>query len=229
MNPIAPEKMLDVELGYRLSLKRFSLQVNLYMMEYRDMLLETGRLSNSGYAIKENVPVAWRRGVELQAAVMPLRWMIIDGNATFSINQIADYTSYVPYDDGSGRMHPVNYGLTTMLMSPSVIAMGRLRLMPWKGGEISANVKYVGKQYIDNSMRKDMVIPSHLTAGASVSHAFGFGLKIGAYVNNLFNNMYYAAGWRWESYNEAAQEVSYGIGVYPQPPINFMIKAEYSF
>lgn len=229
MNPIAPEKMLDVELGYRLSLKRFSLQVNLYMMEYRDMLLETGRLSNSGYAIKENVPVAWRRGVELQAAVMPLKWMIIDGNATFSINQIADYTSYVPYDDGSGRMHPVNYGLTTMLMSPSVIAMGRLRLMPWKGGEISANVKYVGKQYIDNSMRKDMVIPSHLTAGASVSHAFGFGLKIGAYVNNLFNNMYYAAGWRWESYNEAAQEVSYSIGVYPQPPINFMIKAEYSF
>lgn len=228
-SPIAPEKMVDVELGYRLGLKHFSLQVNFYMMEYRDMLLETGKLSNSGYAIKENVPVAWRRGVEIQAAVMPLKWMILDGNATFSLNQIANYTSYVPYDDGSGRMHPVNYGLTTMLMSPSVIAMGRLRLMPWKGGEISANVKFVGKQYIDNSMREDMVIPSHLTAGASVSHGFGFGLKLSAYVNNLSNNMYYAAGWRWESYNEATQEVSYGIGVYPQPPINFMVKAEYSF
>ncbi len=229
VSPIAPEKMLDVELGYRLSLERFSFQVNLYTMEYKDMLLETGRLSNAGYAIKENMPRAWRRGIELQAAWMPVRWLALDGNATLSMNQIKDFTSYVPYDDDSGRMYPVNYGLTTMLMSPGAIGMARVRVMPWKGGEISMNAKFVGKQYLDNSMREEMAVPFYWTAGASVSHEFNFGLKLSAFVNNIFNRMYYAAGWRWESYNEAENVVYSGIGVYPQPPINFMVKAEYCF
>ena len=229
VSPIAPEKMLDVELGYRLSLERFSFQANLYAMEYKDMLLETGRLSNAGYAIKENMPRAWRRGIELQAAWMPVRWLALDGNATLSMNQIKDFTSYVPYDDDSGRMYPVNYGLTTMLMSPGAIGMARVRVMPWKGGEISMNAKFVGKQFLDNSMREEMAVPFYWTAGASVSHEFKFGLKLSAYVNNIFNRMYYAAGWRWESYNEAENVVYSGIGVYPQPPINFIIKAEYSF
>ena len=229
VSPIAPEKMLDVELGYRLSLEKFSFQANLYAMEYKDMLLETGRLSNAGYAIKENMPRAWRRGIELQAAWMPVRWLALDGNATLSMNQIKDFTSYVPYDDDSGRMYPVNYGLTTMLMSPGAIGMARVRVMPWKGGEISMNAKFVGKQYLDNSMREEMAVPFYWTAGASVSHEFNFGIKLSAFVNNIFNRMYYAAGWRWESYNEAENVVYSGIGVYPQPPINFIIKAEYSF
>ena len=126
-------------------------------------------------------------------------------------------------------MYPVNYGLTTMLMSPGAIGMARVRLMPWKGGEISMNAKFVGKQYLDNSMREEMAVPFYWTAGASISHNFKFGLKLSAYVNNIFNRMYYAAGWRWESYNEAENVVYSGIGVYPQPPINFMVKAEYSF
>ena len=229
VSPIEPEKMLDVELGYRLSLERFTFQANLYAMEYKDMLLETGRLSNAGYAIKENMPRAWRRGIELQAAWMPVRWLALDGNATLSVNQIKDFTSYVPYDDDSGRMYPVNYGLTTMLMSPGAIGMARVRVMPWKGGEVSMNAKFVGKQYLDNSMREEMAVPFYWTAGASVSHGFKFGLKLSAFVNNIFNRMYYAAGWRWESYNEADNKVYRGIGVYPQPPINFIIKAEYSF
>ena len=216
VSPIEPEKMLDVELGYRLSLERFTFQANLYAMEYKDMLLETGRLSNAGYAIKENMPRAWRRGIELQAAWMPVRWLALDGNATLSVNQIKDFTSYVPYDDDSGRMYPVNYGLTTMLMSPGAIGMARVRVMPWKGGEVSMNAKFVGKQYLDNSMREEMAVPFYWTAGASVSHGFKFGLKLSAFVNNIFNRMYYAAGWRWESYNEAENMVYSGIGVYPQ-------------
>lgn len=229
LSSIEPEKMLDVELGYRLSLERFSLQANLYAMEYKDMLLETGRLSSSGYAIKENVDRAWRRGVELQAAWQPLGWLVLDGNATLSMNQIRNYTSFVPYDDDSGRMHVVNYGLVTMLMSPSALGMARMRVMPWRGGEVSVNAKFVGKQYLDNSMREDMAVPFYWTLNAGISHKFKFGLTLSGYVNNILNRMYYAAGWRWESYSEADDAVYGGIGVYPQPPVNFMIKLDYSF
>ena len=230
-NPIRPEKMVDVEAGYQFTGKKVILSANLYAMEYKDMLLETGRLSSSGYAIKENVPRSWRRGVELAAAWQMLKWLRADGNLTLSVNQIADYTSYVPYDDYSGTV-PVNYGKTTMLMSPSAIGMGRLTFTPAKTWLFSVDGKFVGKQYLDNSMREEMVIPSYFVMDAQLQKEFSLGsgmLNLAFYVRNLLNNMYYASGWRWESISKEDGTLYYGVGVYPQAPINFMIKARFTF
>ena len=229
--PIDAEKMLDMELGYSFENDVFSANANLYLMEYWDMLLETGRLSSSGYAIKENVPRSWRRGMELSAAWQPLRWFKADGNATLSINQIADYTAYVPYEDYSATK-PVHYGRTTMLLSPSVIGMLRLSFMPFKESIIALDGKYVGKQFIDNSMREEMAIPAYWLLNLTASKGFALGagrLTLSAYVNNLLGRLYYAYGWRWESYSPETDEIYYGIGVYPQAPTTFMVKASYSF
>jgi iron complex outermembrane receptor protein len=57
-------------------------------MEYWDMLLETGKLSDVGYAIKENVPRSWRRGIELAANWKALEWYQVGGNITLSTNKI---------------------------------------------------------------------------------------------------------------------------------------------
>ena len=239
-NPIRPEKMLDAELGWQFESPAFTASANLYLMEYWDMLLETGRLSSSGYAIKENVPRSWRRGIELAAAWEPVRWLRMDGNATLSMNRIADYTSYVTIDDYSGRTHPVSYGETTMLMSPSAIGMARLSLSPWKGiasnslktTTLTLDGKYVGKQFIDNTMRDQMAIPAYFVANLTLSHSFdwdGKSVGLSVYVNNLFNHLYYASGWRWEEYNEASGSITAGVGVYPQAPRNFCVKATLSF
>ena len=228
---IVPEKMLDMELGWSYEGKAFSATSNLYLMEYWDMLLETGRLSSSGYAIKENVPRAWRRGLETSLSWKALTWLTADANATVSLNQIADYTAYVPFEDYSDT-HPIHYGKTTMLLSPSVVGMARLSVVPCAGAVIAADVKYVGKQYVDNSMREEMAIPSYATVNLSASKTFGMGrslLTVSAYVNNLLNNLYYASGWRWESYDPASDTVYSGMGVYPQPPLNFMFKTSLSF
>ncbi|MBR3406689.1 MAG: TonB-dependent receptor plug domain-containing protein [Bacteroidales bacterium] len=229
---IRPEKMLDVELGYQFTAGNLVASANIYWMEYWDMLLETGRLSDSGYALKENMPRAWRRGLELAATWQPRPWVRVDANATFSVNQIADYTSYVPYDDYSGATFPVRYGRTTMLMSPSVIGMLQGTFFLWKGGRVNANGKLVGKQYLDNSMREELAVPAYFIVGTSVSQTFRFGasnLDVTLYINNLFNHLYYAAGWRWEAYSPQTGQISLGSGVYPQAPINATLKVRYSF
>ncbi len=230
--PILPEKMLDLEAGWGYEGARMAASANLYLMEYWDMLLETGRLSSSGYAVKENVPRAWRRGLELSARWKPLSWLQVDGNATLSLNQIADYTAYVAVDDYSGRTHAVSYGKTQMLLSPSLVGMGKLTLFPWKEGVLSLDGKYVGRQYLDNSMREQMAIPSYFVSSLSLGHRFAFqkaSLELGVYVNNLFNHLYYASGWRWEEYNESSGTITTGVGVYPQAPRNFCIKCTLSF
>ena len=91
---IRPEKMMDVEIGYEYMTERLSLSADIYLMEYWDMLLETGKLTDVGYAIKENVPRSWRRGVEVAAAWKALPWLQMGGNITLSTNKIRKYTAY---------------------------------------------------------------------------------------------------------------------------------------
>ena len=207
-------------------------------MEYWDMLLETGKLSNVGYAIKENVDRGWRRGLELCASYEPLKWLRTDANITLSSNKIRDYKEYVQnvdtYDNWvmTGRTTMYEYGNSTMLMSPSVTGMMKLTFIPWKKAAVSIDGKYVGMQYLDNTMTLSRSIPSYFVSNLSVSHTFDLNrgiLGLALYVNNLFNNMYYADGWCWKNIIEEDGALVDGIGIYPQAPVNYMLKASYRF
>ncbi len=243
---LKPEKMLDVEVGYTYVTETLALSANMYLMEYKDMLLETGRLSDVGYAIKENVPRSWRRGVELAAMWQTAPWLRTDANMTLSVNRIRDYVEYVQHVDTydnwalTGRVTAFEYGRTTMLMSPSVTAMMRLAFAPWAGSAsgfmkdftMALDGKYVGRQYLDNTMADSRSIPSYFVSNLSVNKSFGVGdgkVSVGVYVNNLLNNMYYADGWCWKNMIEEDGALTDGIGVYPQAPANCMVRMTYEF
>lgn len=247
---LKPEKMVDVEVGYSYFAPKFTASANIYMMEYWDMLLETGKLSNVGYAIKENVDRAWRRGVELAAAWEALPWLKAEANLTLSRNVIRNYTEYVQHVDtydnwmNTGRVTAFDYGNTSMLMSPSVSGMVRLSFAPWraiasnslKTTTFAIDGKYVGKQYLDNTMTDGRSIPDYFVSNLSISHTFSLrrmetsSLTLSFYINNLFNNLYYADGWCWKNIvEEDGNSLSDGIGVYPQPPLNCMFRMSLRF
>ena len=250
---LRPEKMLDMEFGYSYMTDNLSLSATIYLMEYWDMLLETGRLTNVGYAIKENVDRSWRRGVELAAGWQALDWLRADANLSLSMNQIKDYVEYVQNVDDdwnmTGRTTEMKYGRTTMLMSPSLTGMARLAFSPWRGiasnslktTTLAIDGKYVGKQYLDNTMTDSRSVPAYFVSNLSLSHDFrlsgrsehederGSLLSLSIHVTNLFNNMYYADGWCWKNVMESDGTVVDGIGIYPQAPVNFMFKVGYSF
>lgn len=240
---LKPEKMVDVELGYTYSAPKVTASANLYFMEYFDMLLETGRLSDSGYAIKENAGRGYRRGVELAVAWDALPWMRIDANTTLSLNKIKDYVAYIPvYDSDYNflRNFRQDCGKTDMLMSPSVVGMVQLSFTPFrtlannslKTTTLSINGKYVGKQYMDNTSSADRCIPAYFVSNLSLTHEFrlkGGVLGLGAYVNNLFNNMYYADGGASREMYDGSDEVTTYVWIYPQAPLNFMFKLSYRF
>lgn len=244
---LKPEKMLDVEIGYSYSSERISASANVYLMEYWDMLLETGKLSDVGYAIKENVARSWRRGVELAASWQTFPWLRADANLTLSSNKIKDYKAYldrISYDGDEmiwiGGQEELSFGKTVMLMSPSAIGMFRLSLSPWRSAAsnslktttLALDVKYVSKQYLDNTMTEGSSVPSYYVSNLALTHEFDLHtgkLGLGAYVNNLFNNMYYADGWAWNVYNADAGHVESYPGIYPQAPLNFMLRVSYRF
>ena len=232
MIPIRPESMLDIEAGYQRAVPRFTASANVYLMEYRDMLLETGRLSTSGYAIKENVGRGWRRGVELAAAWTPAAWIRADANLTLSTNKLRSFTAYVEnWIDGGYKEE--TYENTTMLLSPSVVGMGRVEIAPfqgrWKPLTLSLSGKYVGKQYWDNTQHEDRCIPAFFVSDLTLSHTFPLptgSLGVSLYVNNLLNREYYAYAWVYRAWDGSDYMEA---GLYPPAPRHVMVKLSYSF
>ena len=249
---IRPEKMLDIEAGYEFVSDRVSLSANLYMMEYRDMLIETGKLTDVGYAIKENVPRSWRRGIELAASWNALSWLQMGGNMTLSTNKIKKYTAYYEMYDNMNDwnylgQHSVDFENTDILMSPSLVGMAGMTFRPFvssakslNSAYLSVNGKYVGKQYYDNTSSDERSIPSYFVGDLSIgydiplrkSHGFvqdNGSLSFSLHVNNLFNKMYYADAWLWRAYFRQEDEYYSEIGIYPQAPASYMLKVAYRF
>ena len=232
MIPIRPESMVDIEAGYQFTGERFTASANVYLMEYRDMLLETGRLSSSGYAIKENVGRGWRRGVELAAAWAPAAWLRADANLTLSTNKLRSFTAYLENWVDGGYKEEL-YENTTMLLSPSVVGMGRVALAPfegwWKPLSLTLSGKYVGKQYWDNTQNGNRCIPAYFVTDLALTHSFALpagSLGVSLYVNNLLNRAYYAYAWVYRAW-DGGEYVE--AGLYPQALRNLMVKVTYSF
>lgn len=238
---IRPEKMLDIELGYEYASENLSLSANVYLMEYWDMLLETGKLTDVGYAIKENVPRSWRRGVELAAAWKIAPWVQVAGNLTLSTNKIRNYTAYYEKYDNMNDwnylgQHQVEFANTDILMSPSLVGMAGMTFKPFASSAksldsiyLSMNGKYVGKQFYDNTSSDERAIPAYFVADLSLGYEPFSGLTLSLHVNNLFNRMYYADAWLWRAYFQEEDLYYKEVGVYPQAPLNMMFKASWRF
>jgi iron complex outermembrane receptor protein len=223
------------------------------------MLLETGKLSDVGYAIKENVPRSWRRGVEMAVAWKVLPWLQVGGNLTLSTNKIRSYTAYYDmYDNNmSDNMNDWNYmgqkqetfRNTDILMSPSLVGTANVSFRPFaalssslNSAYISWNGKYVGRQYFDNTSSADRSIPAYFVADLSLGYDLPLNrtidnlhssakstMSFSLHVNNLFNSMYYADAWLWRAYFKQDAGYYNDIGLYPQAPANFMFKVSLNF
>ena len=185
------EKMLDIEAGYTYNTKIVVLGINLYYMMYRDQLVQTGELSDTGELLSRNVPDSYRRGVELSLAVNATKWFSLGGNATLSQNHIKNYVDYI---DGVA----FERGRTTIAYSPSVIA-GTFFDFHTHGFAARLSTRYVSKQYLTNGQYEDLTLPRYCVSDLDISYTLRtkriekvrFGVKIG----NLFNAKYCASGY----------------------------------
>ena len=237
---IRPEKMLDIEAGYEYTTDRLALSANVYLMEYWDMLLETGKLSDVGYAIKENVPRSWRRGIELSAHWNASEWLQVGGNITLSTNKIRSYTAYYEMYDNMNDwnylgQHNVDFENTDILMSPSLVGMASVTFRPFaystgslKSAYASLTGKYVGRQYYDNTQSVERSIPAYFVGNLSLGYEVG-SMTFSFHVNNVFNRTYYADAWLWRAYFLEEDAYYSQTGIYPQAPANWTFKVSWKF
>ena len=239
---LTAERLVDYEIGYRFARERVTLSANVYFMEYKDQLVATGKLSEVGYVIKENIPNSFRRGIELAAAWQVAKFLRLDGNLTLSRNKAVDYTAYVDTYDNANDWNPVAqtkvfFEKTNLILSPEVIGMLMANVTPGAGFELALSGKFVGKQYMDNFNSDVSEVPAYFVASLNVGKEFSLKrgeaaspkLRLSLAVDNLLNNKYYSYGWMYQAWFADGSSPYVEQGVYAQAPTNFMVKAAFTF
>jgi len=213
---LRPERLLDVEAGYRISGQNWAAGATLYHMQYTDQLLATGELNDVGNPIRVNVAESYRQGIELEAGIQLASQWRVDANAAFSANKIARFEETL-YDyektdeDGNpteGYEVVIVHENTDIALSPNHVSMV---MLTWEANQdgplagLSASLihKQVGKQFIDNTSNDNRALAGYSTLDAVVraerTLQSGQHVKLSLFGNNLMDAMYSAFGWTYSS------------------------------
>lgn len=200
--PVA-ERMFDYEAGYSYGTSLFNVGAGLYYMDYKDQLVVTGELSDTGNAISVNVPKSYRMGIELQGALRPVSWFDWQINATLSRNRIKDFTEYI-YEDEWTNPIAIDCGDTPIAFSPDFILHNAFNFSV-KDFEASLMSRYVSSQYMNNARSAEAKLDSYFVSDLSLAYTFrkirGMKeLRVGVTVYNIFNEKYCNNGYAGAGY-----------------------------
>lgn len=220
-----PEKLQDLELGWINKGKQHFIQVNAYYMNYKDQLVLTGAINDVGSPLRKNVKQSYRQGIELigMRSVMGGK-LVFEGNLTLSQNKIRAFEDvYLDYDTYT-EVHKV-YNNTDISFSPNVIGYFGITDKHIKNVQFGVNVKYVGKQYLDNTQNEGQKLPSYSTINVTFQKEFRIknvsSFVIRGVVNNLASINYTNNGYTYK-YVYGGQLITENF-YYPQSKINFLV------
>lgn len=225
------EKLHDFELGYKKTLKRYDLSINLYRMIYKDQLILTGRINDVGSPIMTNVKDSYRMGIEYSAKASISRKLIWEHHVTVSRNKINGFVEYVDDWDHWGEQISNNLGETDIAFSPSIIAGSNLTWQTTKNLAINFQSSRVSKQYLDNTSSNDRSLNSYAVHNLQFSYNIHKkaikNWAIYAHVNNLFNKQYESNGWVYSYFSEGVRQKM--DGYFPQAGTSFLLGMSVEF
>lgn len=246
-----PEKLYDLETGFRYNSKNMSLQSNLYYMNYKNQLVLTGKLDNVGNPIRENVEKSYRLGIENEIEFRIREFLSADANLTLSKNKIREFKELISVWDEPYIPEQYIHLNKDISYSPGVtagagISLDFLRLKEaGSKNSLMLNIaqKYVGKQYLDNTGNDIAALDPYYFTDLSLSYkmstSFIDNLEISLKIGNLFSHQYesngYASQFRSAGYDprpddpftiKNRNDYYYYIGLFPQALRNYMIRVK---
>lgn len=219
-----PEQLFDYELGWKYTRSKIKLNVNAFLMQYKNQLVLTGALNDVGSPIFANSGKSYRAGLEIESTVKPYYWLFVSPNITLSQNKNQNF-----YFQRDGLL--TNLGNTNIAFSPNVIIGNNITLLPVKHFQVSLLSKFVSQQYMGNIDAKKSILPDYFVNDLSVNYEWKInkGIKtivFSGLLNNIFNRTYESNGYfytyddNWSS--STVITTIEGAGYYPQAGINFL-------
>lgn len=208
-----PERLHDVELGWRYQKAKISWNANLYYMAYQDQLILTGALNDVGNPIRSNSERSYRLGFEFDATVQVTPKVEWRPNFTVSANKNIDL-----------NFNGQNFGTTDIAYSPNFIAGNLLSYAPLANLKLVVLSKYVGRQFMNNIESPTAELPDYLVNDFNVVYVIKSKkifdeIILSGLVNNFLDREYVSNGYMWDVFPY----------YYPQAGINFLAGATVKF
>lgn len=228
------ETLRNIEAGWRWKSNKINLNLNYYLMNYKNQLVPTGKVNDVGALIRTNVEDSYRTGIEVDGSVRLHPKLFWNANLTLSRNRIRSF-SEVLYDYGVNfdeYNEVINtYIDTDISFSPNLIAGSNLIYQPIRNLEVTWLTKYVGKQYLDNTTNLDRSIDSYFVNDFRVAYTlkpeFMREISLSFLVNNVFGVEYASNGY---TYGYLGGPTEYRQNYfYPQAGRNYMVMVALRF
>jgi iron complex outermembrane receptor protein len=195
--PLEPEDVWNVESGVSLQRARWRARGNVYWMNFLNEIVYAGALDDNGVPVYGNGAKSRRLGVEADGSWIIAPGLAIEAALSLARNTFTDYREY-DFEGGS-----VVYDGNRIAGFPDV--MGTLGARwTWRGHQVNALVRHVGRFYLDNTQSASRVNPAYTVADVAgrlalpTAWAGGAGLArlgLDLRVNNLFDERYTTFGY----------------------------------
>ena len=226
-----PEKLDDYELGWRFKAQKNTINTNIYFMNYKDQLVLTGAIDDTGAPLRATSGKSYRLGLEIDATFLIGDNFRILPNLALSSNKNLDFVS--PID---GEL--VNLGTTNLSFSPNIVAGNKFEYEPITNLLLGLYTKYVGQQYMGNVDSDVSKLDAYFVNDFNVSYTidnipFLREIVVTGLVNNIFNIKYVSNGYYYtydDTWTDPTTTTTIeGTGYYPQATINFLVGAAVKF
>jgi iron complex outermembrane recepter protein len=224
------ETLRNLEVGYRFSSGNLKMAVNYYLMDYKDQLILTGEINDVGGFSRTNIDDSYRMGVELETAYRFNRMLDWTGNITVSRNKIPVFVEYSDQYDENWNWtgtHIETYENTDIAFSPSLVGASRINFYPVRGASVGLMSKYVGRQYIDNTMSKDRMLDAYFVNDLKLTYKMENSLfrelEFTFLINNLFDVDYITNAWIYKGVVGDSGLIAIEDGYFPQAGRHFLL------
>ncbi|WP_299116249.1 TonB-dependent receptor [uncultured Winogradskyella sp.] len=227
-----PERLDDIEIGWRHNSEKLALNINGFYMDYNDQLVLTGALDGSGAPIRANSGSSYRLGVEIDANLAITSKLNIQPNIALSANKNRDF-----FFQRDGVL--TNLGNTDISFSPNLIIGNTIAYRPTKELYLAFLSKHVGEQYMGNIDNEASLLEAFFVNDFNATYnwkvnSFIDNVDISLLVNNIFNEKYISNGY-FGSFDFADPSSTTGVttgffsGFYPQATTNFLLGVTLNF
>ncbi len=213
--PLAkPEHLYDFEIGAAFRNNQSLLSINLFWMEFEDELISSGQVDIFGEPVTGNADRTRHIGIELEGSTKFTSGFSISGNATVSHNRLIRYS--VVDSAVNGIIYRHNLDGNPIAGAPDYMANIRIS-QSWENLSISAEGKYVGSFYTDNTKNEALKNDEYFVVNAGTLYKISMGsnvfVTLRAEVHNLFNALYTMSGEGSQFFPAAERNYILGISL----------------
>ncbi|MBL4747184.1 MAG: TonB-dependent receptor [Flavobacteriaceae bacterium] len=225
------EQLTDFELGHRFNIENVRINTNGYYMSYKNQLVLTGAIDDTGAPVRATSGKSYRLGLEIDAVFQLSNSVTWRPNIALSSNKNTDF--HIEID---GKL--TDLGTTDLSFSPDVVIGNAFTYAPNSNLQMSLLSKYVGDQFMGNTSTEQSKLDHYFVNDVTASYKFTpksifKSITLTAMVNNIFNVEYVSNGY-YGTYDDDWSDATkittkHYAGYYPQATTNFLVGATLRF